>query len=255
MSKKFKGKPCAYCLSNPSTRTGDHVFAREFFMPDKRDNLPKVPACERCNNEKSRLEHYLTAVLPFGGNHADASAALTGMVPDRLAKNVRLHRELAEGSGRALVEATAGPPQPTLTIPFDGQILVRLFDYIVRGLVFHHWGVTLGEQHGVRLIILTRAGEDAFARFFCNMNMRQQVIANLGDGTFRYIGKQGDQPELTVWGFDVYGGPAMAGDPEAPNETARGIAAITATREFLGRKAITDIFGEEPAPREEGAEK
>jgi hypothetical protein len=223
-------------------------------MPDKRDNLPKVPACERCNNEKSQLEHYLTAVLPFAGRHADASAALTRMVPDRLAKNARLHRELTEGSERVSVQENTDQPQSTLTIPFDGQILERLFAFIVRGLVFFHWGVTLGEQHGVRLIILTRAGEEAFARFF-GMNARQQVSADLGDGTFRYVGKQGDQPALTVWGCDVYGGLAMAGDPEAPNETARGIGATTATREFLGRKAITDIFGEEPAPREEGAGK
>ncbi len=63
MSKRFRDKPCDYCLTNPSTATGDHVFAREFFPEAARANLPKVPACESCNNEKSRLEHYLTAVL------------------------------------------------------------------------------------------------------------------------------------------------------------------------------------------------
>ena len=66
MSKRFRDKPCVYCLTNPSTTTGDHVFAREFFPEAARANLPKVPACESCNNEKSHLEHYLTAVLPFG---------------------------------------------------------------------------------------------------------------------------------------------------------------------------------------------
>lgn len=245
MSKRFKEKPCVYCQKNRSTRTGDHVFAREFFMPDKRGNLPKVPACEQCNNEKSRLEHYLTAVLPFGGRHADASAALAGMVPDRLAKNARLHRELAEGSERALVRENEEPALATLAIPFDGQILERLFAFIVRGLVYFHWGVTLGEQHGVRLMVLTGAGEEAFAPFF-DMGARQQVVGDLGDGTFRYIGQQGDYPERTIWGFDVYGGLTMAGDPDAPQETARGIAAITATQEFLSRKAICDLWGGAP---------
>lgn len=242
MSKKFKNKPCAYCQQAPSTKSGDHVFAREFFAEGKRNNLPKVPACDRCNNEKSRLEHYLTAVLPFGGRHADASLALAGMVPDRLAKNARLHRELAEGVGHAVVEEVAGQPMPTLTIPFDGRVLQKLFDFIVRGLIFYHWGTALSEQHGVRLIILTEAGEQAFSRFF-KINARQQVEGDLGGGTFRYIGKQGDYPELTAWGFDVYGGLVMAGDPEAPHEAARGIAAISATREFLGRKPFIDVFG------------
>jgi len=73
MSKRFKNKLCVYCLKNPSTPTGDHIFAREFFMQDRRANLPKVPACKHCNNEKSQLEHYLTAVLPFCGRHPDAS--------------------------------------------------------------------------------------------------------------------------------------------------------------------------------------
>lgn len=249
MSKKFRDKPCVYCQRNPSTRTGDHVFAREFFLADKRGNLPKVPACEPCNNEKARLEHYLTAVLPFGGRHADAAAALAGMVPDRLAKNARLHRELAGGSERAVVHENEEPAQPTLAVPFDGQSLERLFAFIVRGLVYFHWGVTLGEQHGVRIMILTGAGEEALAPFL-NMKARQQVDGDLGAGTFRYIGKQGDYPELTVWGFDVYGGLTMAGDPEAPQETARGIAVITATQEFLSRKAICDLWGGAPGEGE-----
>src|ERR1700730_16827139 len=41
MSKRFRDKPCAYCLTNPSTATGDHVFAREFFPEAARANLPK----------------------------------------------------------------------------------------------------------------------------------------------------------------------------------------------------------------------
>lgn len=241
MSKRFKDKLCIYCLRNPSTRMGDHVFARECFMKDRRDNLPKVPACESCNNEKSQLEHYLTAVLPFGGRHPDASANLNDMVPDRLARNRRLHRELAEGSERAMVEVTAGMALAALTVPFDGQILERLFHLIVKGLAFHHWGAALGGQHGVRAITITPAGQRAFDDFF-NLSARQHVDVDLGNGTFRYEGKQGDYPELTVWRFSVYGGLVMAGDPDAPHEVATGIGAITATKEFLARPAIVDIF-------------
>ena len=47
------------------------MFAREFFLTDRRAQFPKLPACETCNNVKSKLEHYLTAVLPFGGRYTD----------------------------------------------------------------------------------------------------------------------------------------------------------------------------------------
>lgn len=67
MSKKYKGKLCAYC-GRADADTADHVFAKEFFLPPHRDNLPKVPTCSRCNGHKSKLEHYAVAVLPFGGH-------------------------------------------------------------------------------------------------------------------------------------------------------------------------------------------
>src|SRR3954454_11522216 len=95
VSKKFKGKPCAYCAKRKA-ETDDHVFAREFFLVEDRQNRPKVPACSQCNNEKSKLEHYLTAVLPFGGRHEQAVANLQRGVPGRLAKNQKLHRVLQE---------------------------------------------------------------------------------------------------------------------------------------------------------------
>ena len=43
MGKSFKGKTCVYCATAPAA-TMDHVFAREFFLADRRANLPKVPA-------------------------------------------------------------------------------------------------------------------------------------------------------------------------------------------------------------------
>jgi hypothetical protein len=44
MSKKFKGKTCAYCGEREAI-TGDHVFAREFFLPSDRADLPQAPIC------------------------------------------------------------------------------------------------------------------------------------------------------------------------------------------------------------------
>lgn len=101
VSKKFKNKTCIYC-ANATSETADHVFAREFFLLNQRDGLPKVPSCQQCNKEKSDLEHYLTALLPFGGRHENAKDNLKKMVPKRLKKNKKLHRELSEKKTYAL---------------------------------------------------------------------------------------------------------------------------------------------------------
>src|SRR5262245_57126728 len=95
--KKFRDSTCVYCATRPAT-TEDHVFALAFFLVARRGNLPKVPACDTCNNAKSKLEHYLATVLPFGGRHADAADnAQQEVVQRRLDKNPVLHRNLAVG--------------------------------------------------------------------------------------------------------------------------------------------------------------
>ena len=40
------GKTCPYCALALAV-TEDYIFAREFFLLDDRDNLPKAPACAR----------------------------------------------------------------------------------------------------------------------------------------------------------------------------------------------------------------
>jgi hypothetical protein len=146
MGKKYKGKPCVYC-GNSVARAADHVFARDFFLPDRRANLPKVPACHACNHAKGKLEHYLTAILGFGGRHADASANLIQMVPGRLVKNLALHRRLSNGLGR--IWAQEGNLVVPVTLPIDSDKIGELFRFIVKGLMWHHWKVLLGPETAV----------------------------------------------------------------------------------------------------------
>ena len=99
-SKRYRGKRCVYCGRDGASDTGDHVIARGFFLPSERGELPQVPACNQCNNEKSRLEHHLTTVLPFGARHAAASRTLNELVPGRLEHNERVHRDLLDAWNR-----------------------------------------------------------------------------------------------------------------------------------------------------------
>jgi len=165
VSKKFRGKRCAYCADAQST-TEDHIFAREFFLPEDRGNLPKAPACASCNNEKSKLEQYFTSILPFGGRHDQAVVNLQTRVPPRLQRNRKLHEELATTLRRAWLRENAGLFLPGITFAMDGERLEELVSFIVRGLMWHHWRTYLSQQDFVAVMFLTGAGAAGFEKYF-----------------------------------------------------------------------------------------
>jgi HNH endonuclease len=139
MPRGFQNQLCVYCGTRQSTRTGDHVFPRSFFLEHRRANLPKVPACEQCNNQKSRLEHYLATIVLFGGRHADAGTSLEQMVPPRLDRNRRLHHELAQSRETLEIELTPGESATaTVALPIDGERLHKFIEFAVKGLLGFH---------------------------------------------------------------------------------------------------------------------
>jgi hypothetical protein len=227
VSKKFKGQRCAYCAACEAV-TGDHIFAREFFLPSARANLPKAPICLECNNKKSQLEHYLTAVLPFGGRHVDASANLASMVPKRLGKNIKLHRSLQEGQKIVLVPDRDGKPEDTIAIPFDGERMEQLFSMVARGLVWYHWRVYLEHGYEVQTRTVTPLGLHHYEEKLFRKNVRARVSNNLANGTFVYEGVQAvDDPSITVWKFRVYGGLASFEDEIASEMQGSHLISIT----------------------------
>jgi hypothetical protein len=231
-SKKYKGKLCVYCSRREST-TGDHVFAREFFLPSQRNNLPQVPSCGQCNNGKSRIEHYLTTLLPFGGRHPDARENLATLVPGRLAHNTPLRRHLMETRVDAWL-SDGGIYQHTMGVRIDASALEQLFALIVRGLVWYHWKVHFTDEHAIKVTVLSQAGTRLFEQQFCGMTVAQRIAANLGNGTVCYEGMQGvDCQQLTVWRMDVYGGLMLCGDPQAPDAIGGQIGVVTGPRGVL----------------------
>lgn len=212
MSKLFKGKTCAYCAVAGASDTADHVLARGFVAVEHRREIPKVPACAACNGKKATLEAIFTAVLPFGGRHADASDNLTGNVPKRLEKNRKLHRVLATGQSRVWSREPSGLLVNNMALPLDGERLVELVGLIVRGLMFHHWGVALGPDMRIEALSLTRYGEALFDRY-SKMNARQRATDNIGNGALVYKGAQGvDNDAVSFWQLSIYGGMMMASD-------------------------------------------
>jgi hypothetical protein len=213
----FKGDLCAYCSIRPAI-TGDHIFARSFFVESARDRLPQAPICAECNNEKSELEHYLAAVLPFGGRHPDALENLVTLVPKRLRKNAALHRQLAE--------------EPDENVPVESGQLEKLFALIARGLAWHHWKIYLNEgEHSVRAVVLTAVG--ALDPLF-SQPARDCVSESIGGGTFCYEGRQGvDDPNLTIWRFSVYGGLLLSESGAPKPAGTSGIIAVVGPHELI----------------------
>ena len=235
MSKRYKGKACAYCAQDGVSESADHIFAREFFPVDQRKDLPKVPACSSCNGVKSVLEHYLATVLPFAGNHPASSSLLESAVPGRLAQNQRLYRELAAGPEQIWV-TEGGLVLPSLALPFDGAKLAELFGMIARGLIAFHWKMPISPGYAVRPGMLIPEGERFFEQLLAMNGHR--VKSSLGDGIFQYEGVQsfGD-PGLTVWRFDIYGGLKMVDGTRSSPASAERVWVTTS------RPALPNLFG------------
>lgn len=215
MSKKYRGKACVYCAAVSSSTTADHVFAREFFLPELRGNLPKVPACNACNGAKSLLEHYLTAVLPFAGNHPVSASLLRDQVPRRLANNRKLWSGLAAGAEKvALTED--GVTREATAFPFEFGKLITLIEFIARGLTFHHWGVVVPSDHTVKASAMNPRFEPILMTLFTAKHGRY-ARGGPGNYSFRYEGRQGvDHPAMTLWRFQIYDGIQLTGDERLP---------------------------------------
>lgn len=251
-SKKYKGKTCVYCGAPGASGTADHVIAREFFPEGaKRANLPQVPACRQCNNEKSKLEHYAASVLPFGASHADSRTILSTMVPGRLAHNRKLARELADGSAMHFVSRDNGLSWDTeMTLPFDGVKIAQLFQMIARGLAYVEWGIVLPDADCVvHADFLTADGRSIFDRYFAGAG-NNTGERNLGSGIFVYDGVQSlDSPQLTLLRMSF--GAMFGGDRKALGERVSVVHALTAPRKIPAASKLVELLrshGTKPLP-------
>jgi hypothetical protein len=229
MKKKYKNKLCAYCGTTAS-ETEDHVFARQFFTVANRANLPKVPACKKCNGIKADLERYATTVFPFGNRHESAKEIMLEKVPKRLQNNHALFRALHRGRKDIWVqESPGGIIQPSIAVPINGEDIVRLFQYIAKGLILHHWNVYTPASDRIAVKFFTSAG-DALLNELCTNHPGKHVQVDLGNGSVRYEGIQDVRvPHATVWHIQMLGGISIASET-----STHGVSSTIAV--FTGQK-------------------
>lgn len=218
------------------------MIGRGFFIPQDRDNLPLVPSCDDCNSKKSALEKKLMTLLPFGGRHQAGHKNLRDMVPDRLKNNQRLHRQLRQGQGRTWATDDSGLVVPMMTLPVDAERLLKLYEWIARGLLWFYWQVRLTDEHDVTVMALGEAGDEYFDGLF-GQRAAARVSEDLKNGTFQYEGAQAsDDPSVTIWRFAMYGG-IRFGDPDAPGQVATRIAVMTGPRSIKEKADRAARFG------------
>lgn len=197
--------------------------------------MPKAPACKSCNSEKSGLEHYLMAVLPFGASHPHAFENLTDQVAGRLAKNLKLQRDLEASLQPTWVRDRFGAPKKTFTLSIDRGKLDALLGLIARGLAWHEFKLYLSGGNGMSILWLTNPASYAFR---CRLNgwRTDRLNRSLGDGTFEYTGlRVKGQADVTVWGISIYGGLRFTStfgfDPEPEAAMTRIAWIVTGTDE------------------------
>jgi hypothetical protein len=228
MSKKYVGKTCAYCCEEGSSKTGDHVLARQFFLVQDRSNLPIVPACQRCNRYKSTLEQYALTVLPLGSRHSDAKTYSTGNIPRRLRRNVALRQRLSLQHSGLWEERTGGLLVPVMSVQIDPKKIQELFAFVVRGLFMHHWSKPLNSKWYPDInIIKPEIEQHSFQTILNTMGSRVGVEGDLGCGTFIYWSTRSVSLRwFSLWQFTLFGGLQFE-NSDAPNRSFTRLSAVT----------------------------
>jgi len=238
MSKLYSGKDCAYCGKQRTSTTADHVIAREFFFKGDRGNFPKVPACEQCNHEKSKLEHYVTAVLMVGSQLPEGDRYRREMVSPRLARNLKLMREVGFFDRPELVNAN-GVIQPMRKLKVDANKLMSLMGLITKGLYYHHFRKPLSPDFCPHVVMLH---PDREADVWSSMAHLfppgvPKVNGDLGHGTFIYAGMRSVANEaFSVWEMAFHNGIPLHGDGSPPQGIDKYWSATVPTAEALAQE-------------------
>jgi hypothetical protein len=228
MSKKYIGKTCAYCGRERASKTADHILARQFFLLQDRSNLPIVPACERCNSEKSLLEQYALTVLPLGSRQTDAKTYSDENIPRRLKKNVPLQARLSLEHSGLWEQRSDGLLIPIRSVRIDAEKIQELFALVVRGLFMFHWQMPLHSKWYADVAIIRPEAEHySLGTILYKMGQRVTIKGDLGRGTFVYWSTRSASPRWwSLWQFTLFGG-LQFGNPDAPNRSFTKLSAVT----------------------------
>lgn len=154
-------------------------------------------------------------MMPFGALHADSHRLLSEDVPARLSGNLKLARELLGGMREEKYTNEQGEADHRHVLPFDGEKLILLFEYITRGLIHWHWGHGLSPGYVTRAMVMREEGRYHWDRMRSHRNATGLFGWSLGKDALRYEAFfDATNPNVTAWQFRMYGGAMMSDHSE-----------------------------------------
>lgn len=115
---------CVYCGGTISTL--DHVPSKAFLDEPFPENLPKVPACLKCNYGFSKDEEYLACLI---------ECAKTGIVnpPDIKREKTRKSLEHSKGLARLIKNSLNSDKDGAIAFSFDSERVRKVLLKLVKG--------------------------------------------------------------------------------------------------------------------------
>ena len=180
--------------------TRDHVPPKNLFPAPRPSDLVTVPACRECNNgasvEDEDFRTYLS--LQIGRqNHLTEKLWFDG-AKKSLARRRSLQQQILASLRPVQVQTKAGIESKT-AFEVPERIYIRVFERVVRGLYYHHFGRILGKD--VPISISPLVGIDDRS-----MKLLERLpVAAIGDPAFVYkyaVATEDDTSSL--WVMQLY---------------------------------------------------
>jgi len=148
---------CAYCGAAPAT-TRDHIVSKGLFPRPLPPFMVTVPACLKCNQNKSQDEDYLRDVLIADihtSEHPKAKAIFDGPMARARAKN---RSEIARSARHARMEPLHTPGGLYLghhpSVPLDWERISCVVSMMIRGLYYQLRGEPFPQGYSVTVMRL-----------------------------------------------------------------------------------------------------
>ncbi|WP_420597147.1 HNH endonuclease [Deinococcus sp.] len=154
--KKSQGE-CAYC--GGKAEAIEHVIARQFYFGEapQKHNIPRVPTCNNCNQQKQRSEDLAGVLLTLMSGEDTALDVANNRISRTLNQNKKILKLLETVKMKIRIGDTGKFEKVgLLEIPQDSQDLLREFYlYLVKGMYKFETGTRVPQKHSIALFYLT----------------------------------------------------------------------------------------------------
>jgi hypothetical protein len=198
---------CSYCGEEHELEP-EHVVPRAIFVNDNQSTIV-IPACHRCNNEKSAgeddLRDYL--IIAVGVHGHNEIMPLMAVMAEATGKGFsKIGRAASEERKPVIRRTEAGVDVPGYEVPFyDPRAMRRTLRYMVRGLYFHEYGRPWLPDQPMTLYDLPPSELESTLADFGRLGPIE-FRGLMGNDIFKYATvTQAEHPDVTAWIMVFFG--------------------------------------------------